>query len=81
MEPPDEWDGTFSNTGPFGAYAKMLFPEITWQRRFAMIPHKSEVSGKLIWLRYARQKMEGTICTFIWVTEAEYLIERLKGEA
>jgi hypothetical protein len=76
MEPPDEWDGNF-NTFPL---------MITWKRKFVIVPHRSKISGKHIWLKYARYcvlmpRPDLGVLIHEWMTEEEYIVEKLKGNA
>lgn len=76
MEPPDEWDGNFFNA-PWATI---------WERKFAIVPHKSLISGKYIWLTYARygesmSRPDLGVILRHWMTEEEYVVEKLKGNA
>jgi len=59
--------------------------EKQWQREFAFFPHRSTISKKLIWLKYAYSQttVHGyyteSVKTIKWCTEQEHLIEILKG--
>jgi len=82
MEPPDEWDGTFE---PAYYNDEINYPATVWKKKFAFFPKKSYVSGNRVWLKriYCKINMypiRGGI-TKKWLTEEEYLIERLSGRA
>ena len=59
--------------------------ESFWQREFALLPHRSKISNKLIWLKFAYSKstVHGyyteAVTTTKWRTEQEHMIEILKG--
>ena len=70
MEPPDIFDGFYDN----------MFPRKSRQRKFALLPHLCNNSGKIIWLTYAY--FNGyDVYEHPWITKEEYILERLKGEA
>jgi hypothetical protein len=82
MEPPDEWDGIFSNSAMF----RDMFPESVWEYEFAWLPHKCDVSGERIWLEYAYRGTRTIVHKCepvnirVWLTPVEYLIKKIKNE-
>ena len=65
-------------------YSGPMFRTITWQRKFAVLPHRCIRSNATIWLKYAREGYlikglgEGD-AEWLWLTEEEYLILCLKA--
>lgn len=76
MEPPDVWDGIYSDR----------VSDTRWKRRFVWIPLKCNVSNTWVWLKYAYEgtgrldNIDGPNFASTWITEEEYAIKKLKGE-
>jgi hypothetical protein len=57
-----------------------------WYSSFAFFPHRSSISGKLIWLKFAyacTQRFGGggsAIHETTWRTSQEHIIELIKGK-
>ena len=51
-----------------------------WYRKFAFFPHRSKMSNKLIWLKFAYSQITVHVCYYTeWRTEQEHMMEILKG--
>ena len=65
-------------------YSGPMFRIITWERKFAIFPHRCISSNRIIWLKYAREGYfikglgEGD-AEWLWLTEEEYLLLCLKA--
>ncbi len=59
--------------------------KMNWQREFALLPHRSDISNKLIWLKYAYSQTTvygyytESVKSTRWRTKQEHTIEILKG--
>ena len=65
-------------------YSGVMWRTITWERQFAVLPHRCVRSNAIIWFKYARSGYHITglgegDAEWLWITEQEYVIQCLKA--
>ena len=55
------------------------FDNPIWYRKFAFLPHRSKISNKLIWLKFAYSQITMHGYYTEWRTEQEHMMEIIKG--